>query len=79
MQDSSIQNARIHAETTVNDVDFRSVAFDLNLQCRAGPCDRIRFKPIRYYASAPANTGSSILAESRSGSPSPSPGGTGQM
>ena len=26
MQDSSIQNARIHTETTVNDVDFRHVA-----------------------------------------------------
>ena len=51
MQDSSIQNARIQAETTVNDVDFRTFAFCiLHLQCLAGPCDRIRFKPIRYKA-----------------------------
>ena len=49
MQDSSIQNPRIHAEITVNNVDFRTFASCiLNHQCRAGPCDRILFKPIRY-------------------------------
>ena len=50
MQDSSIQNARIHTETTVNYVDFRHVASCiLNLQCRADPCDQILFNPIRYH------------------------------
>ena len=56
MQDSSIQNARIHAENTVNDVNsWNFASCILYLQCRAGHCDRIRFNPIRYdrFSAAP--------------------------
>ena len=45
MQDSSIQNARIHAGITVNKVDFRHVASCI---FNAGPALAIRYYSIRF-------------------------------
>ena len=45
MQDPSIQNPRIHAETTVNDVDFRNVASCI---FHAGPALAFGYYSIRF-------------------------------